>query len=349
MRKRQSSRPWKDVRDFTERVWQKAHSRQAQSGSREFRSPRAVSGKVICCNNLQFNRRSVLGPPSLRRGSCRCNGWQWSQFLQTVILMNRKANMAQAFPRLLQLLAFLLVIEVMPALAKEHPVPLDKNVDSAKCLECHEDKTKGKAVHSAIATGCLSCHEVRVNKDITRIKLITSTPQALCLSCHAEKDAAALKGTVHPPAVRDCIKCHDPHTSDNKNQLLKAESGDKGQNLCLDCHNKDLNVPEKGSRHAALDMGCDTCHTTHKTGRSGEAGVRLSSDQGASGALHRLPRCQRPRICRRRTTISRSRPRTAPVPRSAPVRRPKLMRQFRIPHSRTSPATSATRPRRTAK
>ena len=103
-----------------------------------------------------------------------------------------------------------------PALAKEHPVPLDKNVDSAKCLECHEDKSKGKAVHSAIATGCLSCHEVRVNKDITRVKLITSTPQALCLSCHAEKDAATIKGPVHPPAVRDCIKCHDPHRATTK-------------------------------------------------------------------------------------------------------------------------------------
>jgi predicted CXXCH cytochrome family protein len=185
--------------------------------------------------------------------------------------MSRKVNIGQALPRLLQVLAYLLVIGVTPALAKEHPVPLDKNVDSAKCLECHEDKSKGKAVHSAIATGCLSCHEVRVNKDITRIKLITSTPQALCLSCHAEKDAATLKGTVHPPAVRDCIKCHDPHTSDNKNQLLKAESGDKGKNLCLDCHKQGLNVPEKGSRHAALDMGCDTCHTTHKTGEAGKA------------------------------------------------------------------------------
>ena len=27
---------------------------------------------------------------------------------------------------------------------QEHPVPLDKNVDSAKCLECHEDKTQGQ-------------------------------------------------------------------------------------------------------------------------------------------------------------------------------------------------------------
>lgn len=183
----------------------------------------------------------------------------------------RKMSIGQALPRLFQLLVFLVVIEVMPAVAKEHPVPLDKNVDSAKCLECHEDKSKGKAVHSAIATGCLSCHEVRVNKDVTRIKLITSTPQALCLSCHSDKDAATLKGTVHPPAVRDCIKCHDPHTSDNKNQLLKAESGGKGQSLCLDCHKQGLNVPEKGSRHAALDMGCDTCHTTHKTGEAGKA------------------------------------------------------------------------------
>jgi predicted CXXCH cytochrome family protein len=156
------------------------------------------------------------------------------------------------------------------AIAAVHPVPLDKNVDAAKCLECHEDKTKGKAVHSAIAMGCLTCHEVRVNKDITRIKLITSTPQSLCITCHADKDAATLKGTVHPPAVRDCLKCHDPHTSDNKFQLLKATSGEKGKNLCLDCHTQGLNVPEKGSRHAALDMGCDTCHTTHKVGERGK-------------------------------------------------------------------------------
>ena len=158
----------------------------------------------------------------------------------------------------------------MQLLGAVHPVPLDPKTDAAKCAECHEDKTKGKAVHSAIAMGCLSCHEIRVNKDITRVKLITTTPQSLCITCHADKDAGTLKGTVHPPAVRDCIKCHDPHVSDNKNQLLKAASGEKGKNLCLDCHNQGLNVPEKGSRHAALDMGCDTCHVTHKVGERGK-------------------------------------------------------------------------------
>src|SRR5271168_2808063 len=117
-----------------------------------------------------------------------------------------------------------------------------------------------------MAMGCTSCHEIRVNKDITRVKLITTTPLALCLTCHADKNAADIKGTVHPPAVRDCVKCHDQHSSDYKNQLLKPTSGDAKENLCLTCHTTGLNVPEKGSRHAALDMGCETCHFTHKTG-----------------------------------------------------------------------------------
>lgn len=160
----------------------------------------------------------------------------------------------------------LVVLMATRASAAVHPVPLDKNTDAAKCLECHEDKTKAKSVHSAMKTGCLSCHEIRVNKDITRVKLITATPYALCLTCHADKKAADIKGTVHPPAVRDCLSCHDAHSSDNKNQLLKPASGDEKENLCLSCHQTGLNMPEKGSRHAALDMGCDTCHVTHKTG-----------------------------------------------------------------------------------
>jgi len=155
-------------------------------------------------------------------------------------------------------------------LAGIHPVPLQPNTNPSTCIECHEDKAKGKFVHSAIATGCTSCHEIRVNKDVTRVKLTTTTPQALCVSCHADMNAATINGRVHPPAVRDCLKCHSPHASDNKYQLLKPTSGDKGQNLCLECHTQGLNVPEKGSRHAALDLGCDTCHVPHKTGEKGK-------------------------------------------------------------------------------
>ena len=176
------------------------------------------------------------------------------------------------FPKMpVAMLMLALGMMTLPARAAQHPVPLDPKTDSAKCLECHEDKGKGKAVHSAIQMGCTSCHEIRVNKDITRVKLTTTTPQALCITCHADKNATEIHGKVHPPAVRDCIKCHDPHTSDNKNQLLKPTSGaTKDDNLCLTCHNKGVNVPKDGSRHAALDMGCETCHVTHKTGERGK-------------------------------------------------------------------------------
>ena len=166
------------------------------------------------------------------------------------------------------LMACLLTGLAVPALrAGLHPVPLDPSIDSAKCLECHEVKTKGKSVHSAMASGCLTCHEVRVNKEVTRVKLVTATVVALCVTCHEDKKESNIQGKIHKPAARDCLLCHDPHTSENRKQLVKPTSGEnKDENLCLSCHSKGMGVPKGGSRHAALDMGCDTCHLTHKTG-----------------------------------------------------------------------------------
>ena len=150
--------------------------------------------------------------------------------------------------------------------AAEHPT-LDPKGPPGKCVQCHEPKTKGKFVHTAMTSGCLSCHEVRVTRDITRVKLITTSPLALCLTCHADKNAANIKAKVHSPAVRDCLKCHDPHTAENKNLLVKPTSGATApENLCLTCHNTGVDIPQGGSRHAALDKGCETCHATHKAG-----------------------------------------------------------------------------------
>jgi predicted CXXCH cytochrome family protein len=203
-------------------------------------------------------------------GKGQIRAQQLTEAVGAVALSNPKSSFSRSASKWSLACLFAVLTAARPALAAKHPVPLDPKADSSTCIACHEDKTKGKAVHSAIAMGCTSCHEIRVNKDVTRIKLITTTPYALCLTCHADKKAADIKGSVHPPAVRDCLKCHDPHTSDNKDQLLKPVSGDEKQNLCLSCHKIGVNVPEKGSRHAALDMGCDTCHTTHKTGEVGK-------------------------------------------------------------------------------
>jgi predicted CXXCH cytochrome family protein len=168
-------------------------------------------------------------------------------------------------------IVLLVVFFTSHAQAATHPVPLDPKADPSTCLQCHEDKAKAPHVHSAMAMGCTSCHEIRANKEITRVKLIATTTSGVCLTCHADKKAADIKGKVHPPAVRDCIKCHDPHASANENQLLKPTSGTtKADNLCLTCHTQGTNVPKGGSRHAALDMGCGTCHVTHKTGERGK-------------------------------------------------------------------------------
>jgi predicted CXXCH cytochrome family protein len=74
---------------------------------------------------------------------------------------------------------------------------------------------------------------VRVNKDITHVKLITPTPAALCFTCHKDKNPFHDHGRIHPPDARDCLKCHDPHKSDNPALLLKPMSGDQTHNLCL--------------------------------------------------------------------------------------------------------------------
>src|ERR1039458_8429290 len=56
--------------------------------------------------------------------------------------------------------------------AAKHPVPLDPKADTSTCIACHEDKTKGKFVHSAMAMGCTACHEIRNTRDTPYIKLI---------------------------------------------------------------------------------------------------------------------------------------------------------------------------------
>lgn len=139
--------------------------------------------------------------------------------------------------------ALLIGLTVPRVGARTHPM-LDANTSVAKCAECHADKTKGKVVHPAMAKGCLSCHEVRVTKDVTRVKLTTTNPLGLCLSCHTDKNASTIKGDVHSPAVRDCLKCHDPHRAENNDLLVKATSGATPQdNLCLSCHNTGMGVP----------------------------------------------------------------------------------------------------------
>ena len=109
----------------------------------------------------------------LRRDACKSNGGGVGESdLKSFKSCPRTGDALTA------LACFILVlIFVGTAFAAKHPVPLDPKADPSTCIACHEDKTKGKSVHSAIAMGCTSCHEIRTTKDVTRVKLITTTPK----------------------------------------------------------------------------------------------------------------------------------------------------------------------------
>ena len=112
----------------------------------------------------------------------------------------------------------------LPVVASEHPVKLDKDAD---CASCHEDKTKGKAVHSAIAMGCTTCHEVKTEGETTNVNL-TAPKEQICFNCHEKSNDP----TLHAPYEKGlCVDCHDPHTSDHLKQLRQEVNP-----LCLQCH-----------------------------------------------------------------------------------------------------------------
>ena len=115
----------------------------------------------------------------------------------------------------------------LPALAAEHPVPLPKDVQDKDCLECHDDKTKGKAVHSAMQMGCSACHNVKSDGTTTTVELAAPKNQ-LCFTCHDKSKEEVLH---KPYEDGQCTTCHSPHSSD----FAKQTRAD-GNALCLACH-----------------------------------------------------------------------------------------------------------------
>jgi predicted CXXCH cytochrome family protein len=124
-------------------------------------------------------------------------------------------------------LIFVLMTPAIRMAAGDHPVQLEKNADTPQCLECHEEKKKAAHVHTAIEAGCTACHEVKVDKDNTRVDLV-APKEELCFTCHEKSKEATLHG---PYAKGGCVFCHDPHAS-NFDKQLRAE----GNSLCLECH-----------------------------------------------------------------------------------------------------------------
>jgi predicted CXXCH cytochrome family protein len=64
---------------------------------------------------------------------------------------------------------------------------------------------------------------------------------------------------VHPPAARDCLRCHLPHFSVEASLLAQPL-----QTQCTECHEADRDSFRDA--HLAIDasvMNCVSCHTPH--------------------------------------------------------------------------------------
>jgi len=131
------------------------------------------------------------------------------------------------------------------------------------CFQCHEELTKGKSVHAAVAMGCPTCHTAidaavvphRITNKITR-GLSAGQPD-LCYGCHDK--SMFEKKFVHAAVGMGCTGCHNPHASKNEKLLAAA-----GSDLCYPCHDKALFT--KKNVHSPVAAGqCTACHSPHST------------------------------------------------------------------------------------
>lgn len=115
----------------------------------------------------------------------------------------------------------------------EHPFLEPEDIKSETCLGCHAEKDQGKFVHTAVTSGCESCHSATSEDGKTVITLLAPAGE-LCLMCHEVKEQPVMHG---PYKQAQCLTCHDPHTTSFAG-VTRAEPN----TLCMSCHG--TNQPE---------------------------------------------------------------------------------------------------------
>lgn len=138
-------------------------------------------------------------------------------------------------------------------------LPLGVFGEELRCLDCHDDKTKGAFVHTPLTGGdCTSCHESigKPHPGKTGGFRLAADGTKLCLMCH---DDPAAKKYPHAPAQGDCTLCHRPHSSPYRFQLRET-----GVALCFSCHESSSFGGK--SIHEPVALGqCTSCHSPHGT------------------------------------------------------------------------------------
>lgn len=98
---------------------------------------------------------------------------------------------------------------------------------------------------------CSRCHD-----QTTASGFVVASKSELCYHCHKN----FIKGSwVHGPvAVKDCLFCHDPHSSANP-YLLKESAA----TICNQCHREGRQAASMHKKVAVSGIICTNCHNPH--------------------------------------------------------------------------------------
>ena len=134
---------------------------------------------------------------------------------------------------------------------------------AALCVQCHDDHAADpdrKVPHAAVSEGvaCLNCHSPHSGK--TASLLVRDDLVQTCQSCH---DRQRFEREYRHPET-DCVLCHDPHGSGNRDILTEPEA-----DLCLTCHEDSkerhlhpIGAPARDPRTGEA-LACTSCHDPH--------------------------------------------------------------------------------------
>ena len=173
----------------------------------------------------------------------------------------------------------------------EKPVRFSHPLWSAgRCKECHQSTA------SFSVPGVPKRPPTVFQKGMEPPGPLVVPRQELCIRCHKDKSAVTAKEKglwLHnTPAKGECQKCHDPHQSEHRYQLLETP-----RQICIPCH-KDPKVMELAAHKEPGE--CLTCHNAHfgkdkkmlkKDYKEVEHRLRLSPDlPGAKAPPGGLPK-----------------------------------------------------------
>ena len=111
--------------------------------------------------------------------------------------------------------------------SKEHPFVEANDLKPENCVKCHADVQKGKVVHTAMSSGCDTCHQAASANGKTTITDV-ATGGDLCSMCHEMEKGPVFHG---PYKAGECLACHDPHSSNYPKATLAQTNM-----LCFTCH-----------------------------------------------------------------------------------------------------------------